>query len=144
MRNSLIVIVLLVVVAGGGFFAGMKYQQSKTPSQGDFETMRGQRGDQNSRMNPRLSGAQMVRGEIIDRDEESITVKLMDESSKIVLLTDNTQINKAVEGSKDDLEKGSQVMIFGQENSDGSVSASQIQLNAGLMMGPREEDRELD
>ena len=74
----------------------------------------------------------MVRGEIIDQDEESITVKLSDDSSKIVLISENMSINKATEGSVDDLEVGKEVMVFGQENSDGSVSATNIQLNPML------------
>src|SRR4030043_1252872 len=94
--------------------------------------MRGER--QGLGNNQRPAGLAMVRGEIISQDEKSITVKLPDESSKIVLISENTKINKASEGSLADLKTGEQVMINGQTNSDGSVSATNVQVgvNFGL------------
>ena len=74
----------------------------------------------------------MIRGEIINKDEKSITVKMPDNSSKIILLSENTKINKATEGSVDDLETGKQVVVFGQENPDKSISATNIQLDFGF------------
>lgn len=44
-------------------------------------------------------------------------------------MSDKTQINKTSAGAKSDLAKGAQVAVFGTENSDGSVSAQNIQLN---------------
>ena len=77
----------------------------------------------------RGSGSGMVSGEIIDKDETSITVKQADESTKIILLSENTGVSKTSEGSVDDLKAGETVMIFGQENPDGSISAANIQLS---------------
>lgn len=128
MKNNVLMTVILVVVVGvGGFFAGMKYQQSKQPSRADFQAMRGMREGTPGSQRPAGLGA--VRGEIIDKDEASMIVKLSDESSKIVLFSDNTEFNKAAKGSIDDLEIGQQVMVFGQENADKSVTAQTIQLN---------------
>ena len=130
-NQTLLTIILIVVVGSGSFFAGMKYQQSKQSSRPDFASLRGLRDGMNQQggenLQPR-AGQRMVRGEIIDKDEESITVKLPNESSKIVLVFENTIINKATEGSMADLEFGKEVAVFGQENSDGSVSATNIQL----------------
>lgn len=130
-KSNTIVIALLVaiIVGAGSFFAGMKYQQGKQPSRGDFQAMRGVR--QGTPGVQRPAGTEAIRGEIISQDEESITIKLPDDSSKIVLISENTQINKAAEGSVEDLETGESVMIIGQTNPDGSVSATQIQLNFG-------------
>lgn len=75
------------------------------------------------------TGFRPVVGEIISKDDKSVTVKLQDGGSKIVLFSDGTSINKVSEGSKDDLKTGEQVGIFGTENSDGSVTAQNIQLN---------------
>ena len=126
MKNSiLITIIVAVIVAAGAFFAGMKYQQSKSPRIGDFQRLRNgqliQRGQD--------QGFRPVNGEIISQDEKSITVKLADGSSKIVLLTDTTAISKSAEGSKSDLNVGEKIAAFGTENSDGSVTAQNIQLN---------------
>jgi len=130
MQKSKILIilgVLLIAVGAGGFFAGMKYQQSKQPSVAQFRGA----GRQGTGIQ-RPEGSNVIRGEIIDKDEASMTVKLADESSKIVLISENTAINKATEGSVDDLETGEQVMVFGQTNADGSISAQNIQLNPSL------------
>lgn len=133
MKNNLMIAVAatLLVAGGGGFFAGMKYQQSKTPSfNGNFGEMRQRFGDQNG-SGTRAgapNGINAVRGEIISKDENSITIKLSDDSSKIVVLSDSTSINKTDAASADDLSEGTQVTIFGQTNSDGSVTANNIQI----------------
>lgn len=125
-NNTLIIIIAVALVVGaGGFFAGMKYQQTKTSAgrSGNFQ------GTRNGNFGQRGQGARPVRGEIISQDDKSITVKLQDGSSKIILLAGTTSINKSSEGSKSDLKTGEQVAVFGQENSDGSVTAQNIQLN---------------
>jgi len=131
--KNVVIVILIIAFTAGGFLAGMKYQQSKQPARPDFQAMRGLRGTSGIQ---RPAGTGVIRGEIINRDERSITVKLPDESSKIVLISENTAINKATEGSVDDLETGGQVMVFGQTNADGSISATQIQLNFNLGRGP--------
>lgn len=102
----------------------MKYQQSKGPSGrfGNFQNNRNGQFQQRGMGRP-------VSGEIISSDDKSITVKLQDGSSKIVLFSDKTTINKASEGSKDDLKTGEKVVAYGTENSDGSITAANIQLN---------------
>lgn len=74
-------------------------------------------------------GVRPVNGEIIDASEKSITVKLVDGSSRIVIVADTTIINKASDATKEDLKKGEKVAVFGQENSDGSVTAQSVQIN---------------
>ena len=140
MKNiNLITIILLIIVGAGGFFGGMKYQQGKQPLRGDFQSRAGMRQQNLPTGAQQRMGAGTVRGEIISRDETSITVKLPDGSSKIVLISENTAINKATEGSVDDLKTGEQVMIIGQTNSDGSVTAQNIQLNPELRGMPNRE-----
>ncbi len=119
-------ILFLVVVGAGAFFAGTKYQQNKQP------TFPRQFGAQNGTLNQRTGNRMNFRpvsGEIIASDDTSITVKLADGSSKIVLVSEATQINKADQAARTDLKTGEKVMVIGQENSDGSVTAQNIQLN---------------
>ena len=126
-QNMIIIAVLVAVVAlGAGFFGGMKYQQSKRPAfNRDLNNVQGARtGNGVDRM-----AFRPVTGEIISVDDKSITVKLNDGSSKFVLLTDNTQINKASEVKKEELKAGEKVSVFGTQNSDGSVTAQSVQLN---------------
>ncbi|MGB9637307.1 MAG: DUF5666 domain-containing protein [Microgenomates group bacterium] len=128
-KNLIITIVVAVLIGGICFFAGTKYQQSKQRSVA--RQFVGQMGGRQGTGVNRL-GFRPVNGEIISADDKSITVKLQDGSSKIVLVSDNTQINKAQQATKEDLKVGEKVAVFGTENSDGSVTAQNIQLNPVL------------
>lgn len=121
MQTKIIVSIIISLVLGlvVGVFSGIKYQQSKSPA-----FVRQTPGNtQGSRM-----GFRPTAGEIISVDDKSITVKLSDGSSKIVLVSDKTIINKADTAAKTDLKVGSSVSVFGQEGADGSVVAQTIQL----------------
>jgi len=128
MKNvKLIGVVLIVIALGGGFFAGMKYQQSQSPAGrvGNFQrTSNGTLGQRGADQ-----GFRPVNGEIINSDDKSITVKLQDGSSKIVFLSNTTVFSKSSVGSKSDLKKGEKAAVLGTENSDGSVTARNVQLN---------------
>lgn len=102
----------------------MKYQASKSSS-GRFANLPQNQG----RGLQRGQNFRPVNGEIISADEKSVTVKLPDGGSKIVILSEKTSINKAAEATKEDLKVGEKVAVFGSENTDGSVTAQNIQLN---------------
>ena len=74
-------------------------------------------------------GNRPVVGEILSMDATTITIKMQDGSSKIVLLSDKTVFNKSTEGSKADLRTGTRIAASGTDNSDGSVTASTVQIN---------------
>lgn len=130
-KNLVVAILFLIIVGAGSFFAGIKYQQGRGNfsnrnfgSQGINQRQFNQGGMANNR-----GGFRPVSGEIISADDKSITIKLTDGSSKIVFLNDQTEINKASQAVKEDLKVGEKVMAMGQENSDGSITAQNIQLN---------------
>lgn len=132
MKNSYLVTAILVILVGAGaFFAGTKYQQ-RTGSTGRFGNLQGTR---NGNFGQRGQGLRPVNGEVISLDNKSITVKMQDGSSKIVLLTDKTAISTSSAGSRSDLKSGEKVAVFGTENSDGSVTAQSVQLNPILRFG---------
>ena len=139
MKNTKLIIgVLLIVVGIAGFFVGIKYQQSKGFSMTDIQsgnTNMGMTGRPGSERTIPNNNSGMISGEIIDKDEASITVKQADESTKIILLSEDTGVSKTSEGLVDDLKTGESVMIFGQENPDGSISAANIQLNPRFREG---------
>lgn len=138
-NNNLFITVIAVVITGGiAFFGGMKYQQSKNLSQfrqfsGNFGGINNMKNDNNVKQGGRM-GFRPVNGEIISADNESITVKLQDGSSKIVFLSNKTTINKADVATKSDLKNGEKIVAFGTENSDGSMTAQNIQLNPSNIM----------
>ncbi len=129
-------LVIAILVGAISFFAGMKYQETKQPRFfGGVNGQMMQRGQTGRTGNGSASGGAMrngirpVSGEIISSDDKSITVKLQDGSSKIVIVAETTDINKADKATKDQLKPGETVAVFGQENSDGSITAQNIQLN---------------
>lgn len=68
-------------------------------------------------------------GTILSMDDNSVTIKLIDGSSKIILLSETTKYSDSKDATKSDLKIGSDVSAFGTPNSDGSVTATSIQLN---------------
>ena len=136
------VIIGVVVVGAGSFYAGMKYGASA--SSGQVLLQNGQaRFPQMGTGGPggrgmRANGG-FASGEIISKDDKSITIKLRDNrqsssaqdgqgGSKIVFFSDSTQIMKAVSGSPKDISVGEQVTATGSANPDGSISAQSIQI----------------
>ena len=88
--KSLVWIVAIIIFSAVSFFVGTKYQASKTPTF-DRTRMAGFQG-QGQRQAPSqatgANGANMIRGEIGDIADDTLTIKLPDGSSKIVLLSD--------------------------------------------------------
>lgn len=133
-KNVVLSIVVAVIFAAGGFFGGMYYQKSQRAvgqfgGVGQFgRRMMGAYGQGANRGNAIL-------GQIISSDAKSVTVKLSDGSSKIVVLSAATVINKQATGSASDLKTGETVSVFGQANADGSVTATNVQLRPAMMKG---------
>jgi len=135
-QNILIMALIAVIFAGGGFFAGIKYQQSKTLSQ--RAQFAGQFGDRaGGTATNRVGGARggQILGTILSQDSKSITVQMADGSSKIVLISGTTSINQASTATVNDLKVGQKVSAFGVTNSDGSVTAQNIQINPNMPSG---------
>jgi len=120
------VVITLIIAGGGGFYGGMLYGQSFN-RQGRFNaSMMGQRGN-SSQPNAGFSG-----GEIIKKDDTSITVKLTNGRSQIILFSDTTKVMKSAEGSAADLIVGEQVTITGSKNQDCSLTAQSIQIRPAM------------
>lgn len=134
-KTLLSVLIAVVVVGGGAFYGGMKYAQSKTPQrtgQGNFQrngtaNIGGLRGNG--------SGGFTV-GDIIAKDNNSITVKLNDGGSKIVFYSGTTEVDKFAKGTAGDLQVGESVTVSGQANQDGSLTAQTIQIRPARPAAP--------
>ena len=127
-NNLIITIIVALVVGGASFYGGMQYQKNQnTNNTGERQFMAGgQNGQMGQRRGNFSQGSRPVNGEIVSQDANSITVKMRDGSSKIVILSDQTTINKSSEGTKADLKTGENVTAFGTTNSDGSVTAQNV------------------
>ena len=142
-----ILIVFILVIGGGTFYGGMKYGQSKSPagplSQTEFQDLRGLSSEERPQKLQELGanvgnfrGGGMrsegaVEGEITDKGDNSITIKLPDGGSKIIFFSDSTKISKTTEGTIGDLETGKEIMVSGNQGSEGTITAEKIQIITG-------------
>ncbi len=147
-KTFIIFIAITFLVAGGAFYGGMKYGQGKTA--GSFANLRNLSPEERQQRfqqmgagaiglgarNGSQAGANFISGEIISKDNQSITVKLQDGSSKIVFYSDTTNVGKFVNGVPADLEIGKTVTINGKANDDGSITAQSIQLRPEIPSQP--------
>ena len=121
MKNAKVIVPIITVLVGlgVGFFCGIKYRSYQ------ISVTRGyiQRGTNGN------FGRGSTVGSIVSMDDKSITVKLNDGSSKIVLLSGSTTYSNTATATKTDLKSGSTVAVFGTPNSDGSVTATTVQIN---------------
>lgn len=125
-------ILAMALVAGGAFYGGMKYQQSKVPvfgmrGQAAFGQLRDGAGGPMARRVPGTDGLG-VAGDVLLKDATGFTLKLRDGGSKNIVTTSSTRVSKMTDGSIEDVGVGTSVTILGTTNSDGSLTATQVQL----------------
>ena len=138
-QNMIIGCVLSAIIAGGaGFYGGTKYQSPRSLSRAGQFAGRGTAGQNigssgrgtNGSAQPGLGlrgGA--VLGEVTAKDDKSLTIKLSDGSSKIVILSDSTTYRTTSESGLDSVEIGMTISSFGESNTDGSLTASNVEIN---------------
>jgi len=139
-----IILIVIIGVGVGAFYAGMKYTQNKTPQgrllQANFQNLQNLSPEERqkrfqelglnagARFRGNINGNGFITGEIIAKDDKGLTVKLKDGGSKIVFLSESTEITKLVTSTLSDLEIGRNIIINGTANPDGSLTAQMIQL----------------
>lgn len=74
----------------------------------------------------------LLTGTVASKDAGSITLNTRDGSSHVVLTTPDTTVQKSVQGALTDVAVGATVIVTGATNSDGSVSATSIQLRPAM------------
>jgi hypothetical protein len=130
-----------IALLGASFWGGMSYAKSASPMRGGFSQFgQGAMGGQfagRAGSSARGAAGGIIAGQIIAKDANSITVKMADGSTKIVLVSGSTAVSKQAQGSQDDLTAGTQVAVTGAANSDGSLTASMVQIRpAGSFESP--------
>lgn len=134
--NLIIAIAIMIVVSGTAFYGGTVYQKSQsTQARGNFA---GRDMGQNStkgvitgnKTQLNRDGSNPVDGQIISIDDKSVTIKLKDGSSNIIMFSDSTVFNKSTVGSKADLVQGVSLMVIGTKNTDGSITAQNVQIGS--------------
>ncbi len=138
-KNNLIIlgIILIIITAICGFLGGMQYQKMQKITFGNGQFNRGNAqfmGKSNGAM-----GSRPIQGKIVSIDNNTVIVKLNDGSTKIIVVSANTAINKAATGTKDDLKVGENIVAFGTSNTDGSITVQNIQLNPQFRMNANQK-----
>jgi len=150
MKKTILFLIIALFIGVGSFYGGTKYGQKNNSSKNkipNFQNMSAEerqqafqqfRGD-NTQGGRRIGGGGQNRGaflsgEIISKDDKSVTIKLRDGGSKIVFFSDSTAIGKTTDGTIADLETGKQAIINGKDNPDGSITAESIQIRPNLPM----------
>lgn len=138
-KNIAAIAVISILIGGaGGYLIGTR---STGGGQG-APSERGMSGNFGSRTGGARTtqGGNFVTGTIVSNSNNEITIQLPEATttdtttgSKIVILEDSTQITKTVSGSSTDLTTGSNVVVSGTSNSDGSITASSIQIRPTSM-----------
>lgn len=139
-KTIIIAIVALIVGLGGGFYGGMTYQKNKTSS-GSFArtgtaatragrtgSFAGTTGGGAAAFVATGGGASLTTGQVVAKNDQNITVSLASGGSKIVFFTSSTPITAMVQKTPNDIAVGSSVSLSGSANSDGSMTATMIQL----------------
>ncbi len=126
-NNKTTQIIIALILVGVSFYGGMKYQSSKNP-RGNFMMAGNFNGEQMGGRGGVRGSTGMIIGNIISKDSNGITVQMRDGGSKIVLITNETQVMKTTTGTKEDLSVGKEISGTGAVNSDGSITATSIQL----------------
>ena len=133
MKNitKIIIVSSILIVASG--LGGFKYGQSKVPNlrQSQLGAV-GSFGSQAGGVTRRslASGGVVAMGDIIKKDDQSLTLKLRDGGSKIVWYSSSSEVSKMAIGNASDLAVGEVVSVTGTANSDGSLVAKTIQLRS--------------
>ncbi|HWQ99356.1 MAG TPA: plastocyanin/azurin family copper-binding protein [Candidatus Methylomirabilis sp.] len=131
-------LVVAIVVGGLGFYGGTVYAKKSQTGQRPAGIRNGQTGQGFQVRGPggAGSGGGFTAGEVMQKDGNSITLKLRDGGSKIVFYSSSTTVGKMSAGSMDDVTHGANVTVTGNTNPDGSVAASAVQIRPeGDFMG---------
>lgn len=136
-KTVIALVIALVVVGGGAFYGGTAY--AKRTAMAGRQAAFGGAGGQN-RGGFAAGGAGrnaggFASGEILSKDDKSITIKSRNGGSQIIYYSDSTKIGKSVEGTSADLILGEQVVVSGKTNTDGTVTAQTVDVRPALPPG---------
>ncbi len=128
----------LIIGGGGGYAIGAK---TAAPSGGQNVGQNGSQFGSNrtgtngaTNRNRFGAGGGVVTGSVLSLDASSMSVKMRDGSTRVVLYSPTTQVFTSTEGKTTDVAVGKNVMVAGTQNPDGSVTASSIQIRPADML----------
>jgi hypothetical protein len=127
-NNQLVIIVVALIFGIGGFFGGKAFSDYQRAQQRGNFGRQFATGASGTAGRNRLNG-RPVSGSVMSIDEKSLTVKMVDGSTRIVILPDSATFSETINASKSAIKVGGNIAAFGTDNTDGSITAQNIQLN---------------
>lgn len=136
-KNYIIASVIIIIFTTSAFFLGSYTSKNKgiemrktgqfgIPDNGNMP--RFDRTGSGSPSNGRMIQGKLVNGEVLSNDGTVMSVKLDNGGSKIIITSQNTKFNKIIEANIKDVSIGKSVMVTGESNPDGSMTANNIQI----------------
>jgi hypothetical protein len=125
-KTYIVLAVIAIILIGGAFYGGMVFGQKQKRNFGQI----GQNPNISIRANKQGGGFNV--GQIIAKDDKSITISIPTGGSKIIFFSASTEVSKFAKGDVGDLIIGQNVGVNGTTNTDGSVTATTIQLRPNL------------
>ncbi|MHB8660553.1 MAG: hypothetical protein ACYC75_01240 [Minisyncoccota bacterium] len=127
-KNTMGIAGIALIVGLGVGYVGANAMRQAAPTQNVRGNFSGANGGTFIGMRGGMGNGSFLAGTVAAKDSGSITINTRDGSSHVVLITPATNVSKSVSGTMDDVSVGSTIIVSGTTNSDGSVSASLIQL----------------
>jgi len=138
MKKTWVMVLVCVVIAAAFFLVGMTYGKSTAVPAG-FGNRAGAFASGTRQFAGRGGAAGgaggFVAGQVTAKDATSITLQLPNGNSEVIFYSSSTQVTKPAPASINDLAPGTNVMIGGTQNSDGSLTAESIQVREGNAPG---------
>jgi hypothetical protein len=124
--------IIAVVALGGGYFWG---KSTVAVGRSGFAGAYGAFGSSTRRTAGAGAGGGFVTGQITAMDSSSITLQLANGNSEVVFYSTSTSVTEPTTVPVSELTTGSNVMIGGTSNSDGSLTAQTIQVRPANTTG---------
>lgn len=128
-----VVVVAIVFFLLGSLISGSKNTSNNLPPAGFGQNMKNGQRSGSVVMRGGVNGGGLM-GDVISKDGKNITVKLADGGSKLVSLSDATEITKSEKGVIDDIKEGTKIFVTGEQSTEGIYAAKTIQIRDNLVI----------
>lgn len=132
-KKSVLYSVIVLILIALSFYGGMQYQKT---GNGTKNTNRSQLPGMGAGGAGGRNAGGFTTGEIVSLDDQSLTIKMPNGSTKIVFYSAKTPLAKQSTATLEDLKAGETVTVVSTANPDGSVTAKNIQIGKVIMNTP--------
>ena len=125
-KKTLLVTAFIIIVALGAFYAGAKYEKHKLSALGLLV---------NKSANKKPV-ANSIKGVVTSKDDTSVTIKMVDGTTKNIPFSGSLTFGKDGVGSAADISTGELIIITGENNADGIFVPTNIRISKNSPKAP--------